>query len=573
MSGDENAVGRIRSGHDAIGTPVPADASAPLASPQAAAEIVDRGAHRQPLASERSTLAVFNSFKTMASGRVKMLAIVLGAMVAGAVIAWVAASRIESPADAAARAAAPPPSAILVPVERRVLGSNVVTRGTGRFGLPVPVSIAPSTLKLAPGLIATLPIRGTHVSEGGALLTASGRPVFVLRGELPAYRDMVPGLRGVDVRQLKQALRRLGLDPGADDDTYSETTGAAVAAWYRSRGWEPFGPTREQLTALHTLEHDEGEARKAALAAGTAAAAAAPDIEGARAKAQYADAAAESDLAAAIADDAFISLDPRQPDTARAAAKAKVDLARANAHKTHLEGQASVRTAVDAQKLAELELRLTSQRARQLATELALAQQKLGVQVPVDELVFLRSMPVRVEELKAAIGAAATGPVLSVTDNRLSIDSALPLDAAALVKPGMKVAIDEQALGVNATGVVQEVANSPGTRGADGFHIYFEVRVDPTPTKLDGVSVRLTIPVKSTNGAVTAVPISALSLGADGSSRVQVQENGQLKFVTVKPGLSADGYVEIASADGKVKPGELVVVGYNDPKKDQNAKP
>ena len=51
-----------------------------------------------------------------------------------------------------------------------------------------------------------------------------------------------------------------------------------------------------------------------------------------------------------------------------------------------------------------------------------------------------------------------------------------------------------------------------------------EVRVDPTPVKLDGFSVRLTIPIKSTDGAVTAVPMSALSLAADGSSRVQVQE-------------------------------------------------
>ena len=586
----------------------------------------------------------------MASRRIKMLAGVLAAVAAAASLAWVVGSRIESPADAAARTAAPAPSPILVPIEKRVLGSSVVTRGTVRFGLPEPISIAPSTLKPAAGLIATLPLRGVQVPEGGALLTASGRPVFVLRGNLPAYRDLVPGIRGDDVRQLKEALTRLGYDPGTVDGYYSQQTAAAVARWYRAKGWEPFGPTREQLALIRTLEHDAGDANKVAQAAATAAAAAAPAVDAARAaaehsartsaaevaarmaelhsleagrdtdlslalrneraKADHANAAAESDLAAQIADEAFISLDPRQPETARMAAKAKLELARATAHKTRLEGLAAVqaaeraaaqvggkielaksavtsaqlaersvrlegekqvRAATDAQKLAEYDARLAGERARQLAADLNLAQDKLGVQLPVDELVFLRTLPVRVEEVKAIVGAPATGPVLSVTDNLLSIDSSLTLDSAPLVKPGMKVAIDEQALGVKATGTVQTVAGTPGTRGVDGFHIYFEVRVDPTPVKLDGFSVRLTIPIKSTDGAVTAVPMSALSLAADGSSRVQVHEEGELKYVTVKPGLSADGFVEVTPINGKLEVGQLVVVGYNDPKS-QDAK-
>jgi peptidoglycan hydrolase-like protein with peptidoglycan-binding domain len=580
----------------------------------------------------------------MASRRITLLAAVLAAAAAAAALAWVAGSRIESPADAAARTAPPLPSPILVPVERRVLGSSIVTRGTARFGLPEPVSIAPSTLKPAAGLIATLPVRGVQMAEGSALLTASGRPVFLLQGSLPAYRDLVPGLRGADVRQLEEALARLRLDPGAVDGYYDQQTAAAVARWYRARGWEPFGPTPDQLAAVRTLERDAGDANKAAQAAAAAAAAAAPAVEVARAtaernvraaaadvaaraaelraleagrdtdlslavrneraKAEYANAAAASELAAQIADEAFINLDPRQPETARLAAKAKLELARAAVHRTRLEGQAAVqaaeraagqvggrievasaavasaqlaekaarlegdnavRAALDARKLAELDARLTGDRARQLAADLQLAQQKLGVQVPVDEVVFLRTLPVRVEEIKAAVGAAATGPVLTVTDNVLSIDSQLTLEAAPLVKPGMKVAIDEQSLGVNASGTVQMVAGSPGTRGVDGFHIYFEVRVDPTPVRLDGFSVRLTIPIKSTDGAVTAVPVSALSLAADGSSRVQVQDAGQLRYVVVTPGLSADGFVQVTPNEGRLEPGQLVVVGYNEP--------
>ena len=122
----------------------------------------------------------------MASRRIKMLSIMLVAVAAAAGLAFAIGSRIESPADAAARTAAPVPSPILVPVEKRVLGSSIVTRGTARFGVPQPVSVAPSTLKPTPGLITTLPARNTAVAEGGVLLTASGRPVFVLQGELPA---------------------------------------------------------------------------------------------------------------------------------------------------------------------------------------------------------------------------------------------------------------------------------------------------------------------------------------------------------------------------------------------------
>jgi multidrug efflux pump subunit AcrA (membrane-fusion protein) len=106
------------------------------------------------------------------------------------------------------------------------------------------------------------------------------------------------------------------------------------------------------------------------------------------------------------------------------------------------------------------------------------------------------------------------------------------------------------------------VADSPGTDGVDGFHIYFETLVDETAANLEGFSLRLTIPVKSTGEAVTVVPISALSLAADGTSRVQVDNNGTFEFVVVEAGLSADGFVEVTPVDGKLAPGQRVVIGY-----------
>jgi len=479
--------------------------------------------------------------------RTRVLFGVLGFAALLAVGGWVASLRIESPADVAARAAPPTPSPILVPVEERVLSSNIVTRGTARFGLPQPISIVPSALKAKAGLITTLPLRNTQLREGGVILTASGRPVFVLQGKIPAYRDLVPGMSGDDVRQLEQGLNRLRFDPGPVDGTYDERTSAAVTQWYTSAGFEPFGPTPDQL------------------AAAAAAAAARRAVGAARARAEHANKAAAAEIQAMIAERALIVLDPRQPETARAAAEAKLELARAAARKAQLEGELEVQAALDAQEAAVRNAKLAADRVDRLAADVDIAKRTLGVQVPADEIVFIPTLPARVQEVTALVGHEARGPVMSVTDNQLVIDSALPLDAAPLVKPGMPVAIDEQALGIKATGVVTRVADTPGTHGVDGYHIYFEVRVDKTPTRLEGFSLRLTIPIKSTKGVVTVVPLSALSLAADGTSRVQVARDGALEYIVVKPGLSADGFVEVTPVNGTLAPGQLVVVGYKNP--------
>ncbi len=568
----------------------------------------------------------------MALNRRTTLAWVLAAAALTAGGAWWLGARIESPAEAAARTAPPPPSPILVPVEQRVLSSTIVTRGTGRFGTPQKLSIAPSALKPGAGLISTLPARNAQLQEGSLLLIASGRPVFVLQGRVPAYRDMGPGMAGDDIRQLEQALARLGFNPGPADGHFDQQTAAALSRWYASHKLEPFGPTREQTLALATLERDAAEAERALVGATVAAAAARLSVDTARsaaehagtvasaelasrqadarrlrddqnfslaleaerARATHAERAAAAELQALLAERALIVLDPRQPATARAAIEAKLALVRATQDKVYLEGQLAVQAveretgqarsqvgvsesalrtaqlegrkqvqlALDAQRLADADQRSGAERARRLAADLATLRSKLGVQLPLDEIVFVANLPIRVDEVPVLVGAPAVGPVLAVTDNQLVIDGSLTLDTAQLVKPGMPVAIDETDLGIKAKGTVLQVASTPGTRGLDGYHVYIEVRVTEAVGKLDGVSMRLSIPTESTQGPVLAVPTSALTLAADGSSRVQVQDGNSLRHVTVQPGLSTGGYVAIKAVNGNLQAGQLVVVGY-----------
>ena len=64
----------------------------------------------------------------------KSLSIGLGAAVVLALVAWRVGSGIRSPAQVAADTAPPAPSLITAPVELRTLATEVVVRGTVRYG-------------------------------------------------------------------------------------------------------------------------------------------------------------------------------------------------------------------------------------------------------------------------------------------------------------------------------------------------------------------------------------------------------------------------------------------------------
>src|SRR3990172_8738911 len=188
------------------------------------------------------------------TGRGRVVGIVLAAVVLAAAAGWVGGSRIHSPAEVASRTAPPPAAPILVPAEERVLSTDIITRGTARFGSPQQLSLARSAVKTEVGVAARLPLAGTELREGDVVFTTSGRPVFLLTGEQPAFRDLGPGIKGEDVRQLEEALVRMGFDPGPADGVYDGLTEAAVAAWYERAGFTPFTASAEQLAAVRALE-------------------------------------------------------------------------------------------------------------------------------------------------------------------------------------------------------------------------------------------------------------------------------------------------------------------------------
>jgi len=599
-----------------------------------------------------------------------------------------AARQIRSPAQIAADTAAPAASRISVPVERRSLATEVIVRGTVRYGSPQDVTLPVSALKSSTSVVSRVPKPEARLGEGAKAFSVSGRPVFVFGGATPMHRDLGPGSEGRDVQQLEQALARAGFSPGSVDGRYDGATAAAVAAMYVKRDEAPFGPTdiqadglraaaasaaaaRDALLqmrlALRTAEQgvlpaDVNQARLDANAAAELIPPARAAITAARDKAATAGAAvrasklleveaastagreialADADVAtkrAAVNDavdaqaEAQRQLASAAPDTplneletlraALRSAIAKVGVASADLSAAERAAEAAqaaplvaVAKARNDGRLAVRQLALAEAEARDARASLAIAHRKVllasarveilrrppdaalereivasaqseaartqadlarlalktGVQVPADEVLFFSSLPVRVDSLAVQRGSQLAGSVMTVSNSRLAIDSSLSVGDAKLVRRGLAVRIEEPDLGVRVAGAVSRIADKPGTTPpdlagttpVDPARTYVEVLPKAAPPSLVGTSVKLSIAVESTKGRVLAVPIGALSVAADGSSRVQVDLGaGKTRFVTVVAGLAAQGFVEVTpTPKSKLSAGDLVVVG------------
>ncbi|WP_330240029.1 peptidoglycan-binding domain-containing protein [Streptomyces sp. NBC_00525] len=149
---------------------------------------------------------------------------------------------ISSPQQAAAEAGPPAPDVLTAPVERRVLTDTIVLRGQVTAGRTFDVSSAgPSGKDAGSPVVTKVMVKaGAAVKPGKVLLEISGRPLFSLEGKLPVYRDLRPGSRGDDVRQLQQALAAVGFGSQGDRAGYFGTaTKTAVTRFYASLGYDP----------------------------------------------------------------------------------------------------------------------------------------------------------------------------------------------------------------------------------------------------------------------------------------------------------------------------------------------
>jgi hypothetical protein len=178
-----------------------------------------------------------------ADRRRRLVIVVVAVAVAVLVAALAAARFVKSPGQRAAEAGAPPRSVITTPVESRRLADTVILRGrvAAAQSVDIPASADGKSdgESAVSGVVTDVRVKiGDAVNGGQVLMEISGRPVFVLQGAIPAYRDLKPGSSGKDVEQLRKALAALGLRTDADaPGAFGNATRDAVAALYGRLGY------------------------------------------------------------------------------------------------------------------------------------------------------------------------------------------------------------------------------------------------------------------------------------------------------------------------------------------------
>ncbi|MGP4017835.1 peptidoglycan-binding protein [Saccharopolyspora sp. 5N708] len=134
--------------------------------------------------------------------------------------------RPDRPAVAGARPV--PPTAA---VARTDLVQTTRVAGTLGFDGSFPVPAAPGG-----GIATWLPAQGAVIRLGERVYLVDNRPIPLLHGEIPLWRELAVGVDdGPDVRLLRANLRALGFGPDlADSDHFSAAVGAAVGRWQRA---------------------------------------------------------------------------------------------------------------------------------------------------------------------------------------------------------------------------------------------------------------------------------------------------------------------------------------------------
>jgi peptidoglycan hydrolase-like protein with peptidoglycan-binding domain len=173
--------------------------------------------------------------------RVILLA-VAGLAIAAAIGGLLVSATIKSPAQQAAETRSPGLTRLTAPVQHTVITNTIQANGV--VAKPARVSsLSGGGGGGGPGNAQQVVTRifrpaGSTVEPGNAIIEVAGRPLFVLPGTVPAYRDMLTGETGSDIAQLQAGLQELGFSTGGDESgVYGAGTAAAVEAFYHDLGY------------------------------------------------------------------------------------------------------------------------------------------------------------------------------------------------------------------------------------------------------------------------------------------------------------------------------------------------
>jgi len=188
-----------------------------------------------------------------------------------------------------------------------------------------------------------------------------------------------------------------------------------------------------------------------------------------------------------------------------------------------------------------------------------------GVIVPFGEILFVKELPVVVGTPTARTGDAASTSVVVLSAPVLQVGSFVPTIDAQLIEIGAEVLVDDEAVGLEAAGRVVDLRTAE-EEGSIGNSVRVVVELSEGGQPLLGRSVRVQIPILSTETAVRAVPLAALRTDTSGNAWVQLLDNGDsTSWLQVRAGVEANGLVEIEAIDGTIPSEAWVVVSEEDP--------
>ncbi|MFT3944933.1 MAG: hypothetical protein QM705_14075 [Ancrocorticia sp.] len=461
---------------------------------------------------------------------------------------------IVSPAELAARTEAPEAGPVTAPIEERVIENTIVTRGEIAYADSVDVKLGGPSSEGPAVVTGHVPEVGAIFDAADIALEVTGRPVIVLPGELPAYRSLSIGMSGPDVLQLKQALSSLGLTSGdLGTQIFDGDTATGLGQLYQHVGYSAPNGGEEAQAALEN-------AQKAVRSAETAVTISENTVDSTyntQVQAQQERLNTINELRAAV---------NNAPD------EVTRQQAVAELRKAEAVPEPAINLTVENAQLEEaIDSRTDAYNA------LTRAQEAVLPSLPLGEVLFLSDLPRRVDEVRVSRGSTLGDVAMSVSGAKLSIVGTLSEQDAKLLKEGQEAAYsspsgDELTAKILKIEAPDAAKKAPEGQAGSATSDRYTVTFDPgelTPeqiTGLQGSNVRVAIPVASTDGKVLAVPLAALSAGADGTDRVELSAPTKddpfaTEVVKVKAGLAAGGYVEISSDDSRIAVGAKVVVG------------
>jgi hypothetical protein len=394
-------------------------------------------------------------------------------------------------------------------------------------------------------VVTKLPEAGAVLQMGDVLMETEGNPVILIHGDVPLWRQLVPGTSGIDVAMVRGALAELGYDVGDQaSQVYDVTLAAALDQLYVTAGY----PTPSSRADAQANLKEKQDALAAAETEVTTAQEALRDAQAGPTQAQLT--AANNEIAAAQRDltAAQQAFSAGTGDAVEVSlAQAALDLAKANL--------ADLQKTKDttAEQAALTQAQAVRDKAQQEVTDAQVTS------VGPKDLLAVTTTTLRVDTVSASLGMDSAGQVITWTDTMMFARAELTDSQRLMIATGSEVTVTLPD-GMEVPGVVEEVTASHVDEYDMWTTIPAEVRVALEDQGLleqygvCGVTIRL---VQGEAADVLVVPVTALVALSEGGYAVQ-KENGELIGVDV--GLIADTRAEITVTYGDLEEGDVVVV-------------